>query len=1218
MVRNNMTLIRCPCRKCGLRQWIDPDSGQLEEHLLRRGFMLGFNEEPAANVGHEEEADIGREDEESPEHGVHHEEGEADEGDDDAGGDGGGDAESKQTPLTSALRDPHVQELLLKDTGNAKPEAKLAQMEVDGMTPLYPGCRPEDTRLSVTLECLEMKAEHKWTDSSFSDNMKSWHARLPKDNTLPTSIDEAKKVVCPLDLPHVKYHACINDCALFRNEYKDRTTCPVCGQGRYKRGNKKVPLKVVWYFPITPRLQRYFVDPKEAKLMQWHAEREKPADDPEKGKILTHPADASQWNALDIEFADEFGSEPRNIRLGMSTDGLNPFGNQSSTHSTWPVFVWPYNLPPGCALIRPKQILGIYAEGPIFPEYDGARRTRSFLDATIARSRQIENTETPNENAATPVNSPESVEYSSDDLDEDYVELDDDFIEKCNATTDARKIKKLLAEHAVRYKLSPDPKFATSPINIRDKDYDFSLDLSHIAIVEKTPFCGTEKESAVEHMTELSTLSGLFSDDVKMRTYFVAKIFPFSLKDDAKTWYNNLPPGSIKSPKELLDVFFRKYFPASAQHAALQRIYNFDQEDGEKLPEAWARFCSLIRAQPDHDLEKHDLLDIFYSGLTIESRAYLDSCAGCVFRKRTPDDAEELLAKIGRNHDDWSTPEPTPTPIVKKRGMIKLNDEDMREAKKSLKEKGIKPEDVKNLPPIEDLCEITPPSSMIEDPLYPEGHPKRVEQDYQLTKTSAPSKKKKKKHKNVVESSEPVNDPNSISISDAETESGNEHDKDNDKDDTPDKEEVEKEPEKPAKNKKYTKEDFITEKHGAVIDCNKGMVTFNVDDKEHTVYFPKRIDKKRKMKKFKFGELFKKGTTSTGRPSRASTQIRRSYNEDIIAPSFAPEEDNGAPNASSFPCYDFLTNAGILDDFFTLVNRAGLATYVGDEREQYHMLTKIFVESFKFHNTQYEPTVAFKIYGNPVTMELEEFCRALDIAPVGTARRIDDNPRDLLELYRGITEDDCRTIQRGKIRNIQLPAIKYFAYYIATSILGRENTSNISSYHLAFLNAALTGQTPYHLGSLIARRLSSRGPIFGGTIALRILTHLRLPLDSNDVPLTPRRLDIAAMKSHHFVTTDSTIDNMVYRMLFADGNEKEIPLPQPGLFNIDRQSWSLTKEEVEEHMKIQEFHQQHDSENAEPSYDCTVTYPDVSSSTYLEPGRSSSYYGDTTSWGPWE
>ena len=29
---------------------------------------------------------------------------------------------------------------------------------------------------------------------------------------------------------------------------------------------------------------------------------------------------------------------------------------------------------------------------------------------------------------------------------------------------------------------------------------------------------------------------------------------------------------------------------------------------------------------------------------------------------------------------------------------------------------------------------------------------------------------------------------------------------------------------------------------GAVIDCNKGKVTFNVNDKEHMVYFPKKIN----------------------------------------------------------------------------------------------------------------------------------------------------------------------------------------------------------------------------------------------------------------------------------------------------------------------------------------------------------------------------------------
>ncbi|KAK1648150.1 hypothetical protein QYE76_065955 [Lolium multiflorum] len=554
-------------------------------------------------------------------------------------------------------------------------------------------------------------------------------------------------------------------------------------------------------------------------------------------------------------------------------------------------------------------------------------------------------------------------------------------------------------------------------------------------------------------------------------------------------------------------------------------------------------------------------------------------------------------------------------------------DANMREAKKSLKEKGIKSEDVKNLPPIEDICEIIPPSSMIEDPLYPEGHPKRIEQDSQRIEPSVPSKKKKKKHKNVVESSEPVNDPNSISISDAETESGNEHDNNNvnDKNDVSDKEEVEDEPEKQDKNKKYTKEDFIAKKHGDVIDCNKGKVTFNVDDREHTVYFPKRIEKacgvntisnKRGMDNFNFGEVFQGETTSTGRPSRSFTRCRLSYNEDLIAPSFAPEEDNGVPNAASFPCYDFLSNAGLLDDFFTLVGKASLTTYVGDESEQYYTLTKIFVESFKFNNKHFHPTVSFKIYGKPITMKLENFCAALGIVPVGTARKIEDNPRELLELYRGITNDDCRTIQRGKIRNIQLPAIKYFAYYIGTSILGRENTSNISSYHLGFLIAALTGETPYHLGALVARRLSNKGPIFGGIIASRVLAYLELPLDPNDVKIAPMRLDIAAVKSHQFVTADSRLDNIVYRVLFADGEEMEVPLPQPDLFSINRKPWLRSKEEVDEQLKIHNFHQQHDSEDAEPSYDYTVTYPGASSSTYPEYDPSS-YYEGASSWVPW-
>ena len=67
---------------------------------------------------------------------------------------------------------------------------------------------------------------------------------------------------------------------------------------------------------------------------------------------------------------------------------------------------------------------------------------------------------------------------------------------------------------------------------------------------------------------------------------------------------------------------------------------------------------------------------------------------------------KELLIKLNcylnnilSNDNDWTLPEPTP----KKRGILFLSPEDMQEAKKSMKEKGIKAEDVKNLPPIEEI-----------------------------------------------------------------------------------------------------------------------------------------------------------------------------------------------------------------------------------------------------------------------------------------------------------------------------------------------------------------------------------------------------------------------------------------------------------------------------------------------------------------------------------
>ncbi|KAI4984228.1 hypothetical protein ZWY2020_047926 [Hordeum vulgare] len=316
-------------------------------------------------------------------------------------------------------------------------------------------------------------------------------------------------------------------------------------------------------------------------------------------------------------------------------------------------------------------------------------------------------------------------------LDGDYIELDDDLCRELTecADSDPASLKKLLEKHSMKNKFTPDPKFASSPICIEDTDFDFSVDLSLISTVEADPFYGREDDHAIAHLTKLTELGGLFTTEEKKRNYYVTKLLPFSLKGDAKAWYDALPCGSIKSPQDLAQSFVAKCFPAHKQHAALQRIYNYKQLQDEHLPKAWGGIALCLR---------------------------LD---------RTSDDAEELMGKIAENHDDWSVPEPPPSP--KKKDLLANNAKQVDMQAYGINTRG---------------------GTHTQDPLYPEGHPKRIEQDSQLQEEDiVSSPKRNKKHKEADNSNDPITeeepivDPNSISISDAETEDDAEPDKDNEK-----------------------------------------------------------------------------------------------------------------------------------------------------------------------------------------------------------------------------------------------------------------------------------------------------------------------------------------------------------------------------------------------------------------------------------------------------
>jgi hypothetical protein len=100
---------------------------------------------------------------------------------------------------------------------------------------LYPNCEDGSTKLGTTLELLQWKAGTGLSDKGFEKLLKIMKKNLPKDNELPDSTYEAKKVRCPLGLEVQKIHACINDCILYHGEeYENLEACPVCTALGYK------------------------------------------------------------------------------------------------------------------------------------------------------------------------------------------------------------------------------------------------------------------------------------------------------------------------------------------------------------------------------------------------------------------------------------------------------------------------------------------------------------------------------------------------------------------------------------------------------------------------------------------------------------------------------------------------------------------------------------------------------------------------------------------------------------------------------------------------------------------------------------------------------------------------------------------------------------------------------------------------------------------------
>ncbi|GKA41015.1 reverse transcriptase domain-containing protein [Tanacetum coccineum] len=146
-----------------------------------------------------------------------------------------------------------------------------------------------------------------------------------------------------------------------------------------------------------------------------------------------------------------------------------------------------------------------------------------------------------------------------------------------------------------------------------------------------------------DHIREFLAICNMFIYGETQSEAVKLLIFPFSLCDKAKTWFNELNKESITSWDQIRRAFINRFFPPSLFSRFLLEIRNFSLDVCKSLTEAWLRLKNMLRKCHGHDLTKGAIIQIFYHGLDEPTQRILDITAGGIFLYKSPNQAFQFL-----------------------------------------------------------------------------------------------------------------------------------------------------------------------------------------------------------------------------------------------------------------------------------------------------------------------------------------------------------------------------------------------------------------------------------------------------------------------------------------------------------------------------------------------------------------------------------------------
>ncbi|KAL4353488.1 hypothetical protein GQ457_06G010630 [Hibiscus cannabinus] len=177
-------------------------------------------------------------------------------------------------------------------------------------------------------------------------------------------------------------------------------------------------------------------------------------------------------------------------------------------------------------------------------------------------------------------------------------------------------------------------------------------------------FGGSPHEDARQHLRSFIEVCDSFRQQGVHEDVLWLKLFPYSLRDRARLWFNSIPSGSVESWDDLCRNFIIRYSSTVMTDKLRNDITSFRQTDDESMYEAWDRYKELFRKCPMHGFNEWTKVIMFYNGVNAPTRMMLDASANGTLLDKSAEEAVEILDRLANN--DYQFPST-------RRGMARRN-----------------------------------------------------------------------------------------------------------------------------------------------------------------------------------------------------------------------------------------------------------------------------------------------------------------------------------------------------------------------------------------------------------------------------------------------------------------------------------------------------------------------------------------------------------------